>query len=162
MPDSSIPAIGRRLIPMAALGASLALAACQTGGPVGDSGGASASGVAYLTEIRTSQGLSPLAYDARLEKAALQQAAYMARSGRMEHTTGWRKDFGTRMRQNGVEAPAAENIAQGRMDMDRLFSMWMNSSGHRKNMLDPRFNRFGLAYAGEADGRKYWALVVGK
>ena len=97
-----------------------------------------------------------------MEQAALQQAAYMARTGSMEHTTGWGKDFARRMKSNGVDAPAAENIAQGRMDMDRLFSMWMNSSGHRKNMLDPRFNRFGLAYAGEADGRKYWALVVGK
>ena len=144
---------------MAAL--CVALAACQTG-TIGDSGGASASGMAYLTEIRTSHGLPPLAYDSRLEKAALQQAAYMARAGRMEHTTGWRKDFGARMAQNGVDAPAAENIAQGRMDMEKLFSMWMNSSGHRKNMLDPRFNHFGLAYAGEADGRKYWALVVGK
>lgn len=162
MPDSSILAIGRRLAPMAAFSAALALTACQTGGSVGDSGGASSSGATYLTEIRTSHGLPPLAYDTRLEKAALQQAAYMARSGRMEHTTGWRKDFGTRMKQNGVDAPAAENIAQGRMDMEKLFSMWMDSSGHRKNMLDPRFGRFGLAYAGEADGRKYWALVVGK
>jgi uncharacterized protein YkwD len=162
MPNSHFPVAGRRLFPMAALCASLALAACQTGGFVGDSGGASASGVTYLTEIRTSHGLPPLAYDARLEKAALQQAAYMARSGRMEHTTGWGKDFGRRMNKNGVDAPAAENIAQGRMDMAKLFSMWMNSSGHRRNMLDPRFNRFGLAYAGEANGRKYWALVVGK
>jgi uncharacterized protein YkwD len=162
MPDSHSPAIARRLVPMAALCAALALAACQTGGSVGDSGRASVSGVSYLTEIRTSHGLPPLAYDARLEKAALQQAAYMARSGRMEHTTGWGKDFGRRMKKNGVDAPAAENIAQGRMDMAKLFSMWMNSSGHRKNMLDPRFGRFGLAYAGEADGRKYWALVVGK
>lgn len=71
MPDSHSPAIGRRLLPMAALGALLALAACQTGGPVGNSGGASASGVTYLTEIRTSQGLPPLAYDAKLEQAAL-------------------------------------------------------------------------------------------
>ena len=162
MTDSHAPAIGRNLLPMAALCASLALAACQTDGPVATSGGASASGVSSLTEIRTSHGLPPLAYDARLEQAALQQAAYMARSGRMEHTTGWGKDFARRMKSNGVDAPAAENIAQGRMDMDRLFSMWMNSSGHRRNMLDPRFNRFGLAYAGEADGRKYWALVVGK
>jgi uncharacterized protein YkwD len=162
MPDSFVPAIGRRLLPMAALCAALALAACQTGAPVGTSGGASVSGVSYLTEIRTSHDLPPLAYDARLEKAALQQAAYMARSGRMEHTTGRGKDFTRRMKKNGVDAPAAENIAQGRMDMEKLFSMWMNSSGHRRNMLDPRFNRFGLAYAGEADGRKYWALVVGK
>jgi uncharacterized protein YkwD len=162
MPEPHFPVAGRRLLPMAALCASLALAACQTGGSGGDSGGASTSGVSYLTELRTAHGLPPLAYDARLERAALQQAAYMARSGRMEHTTGWGKDFGRRMKKNGVDAPAAENIAQGRMDMDKLFSMWMNSSGHRRNMLDPRFNRFGLAYAGEADGRKYWALVVGK
>jgi uncharacterized protein YkwD len=153
----------RFLAGAAALGAALFLAACQTGGGIGDAGGASDSGAAYLGEIRESNGLAPLSPDSRLEKAALQQAGYMARSGRMAHTTGWGKTFAARMNGNGVEGAAAENIAFGRMDLDRLFSMWMNSQGHRRNMLDPRFSRFGLAYAGTGqDGQRYWALVLGR
>ena len=162
MPDRQNLALGRRFATAAGLCAVLALAACQTGLPAGESSGASASGAAYLKQIRSSNGLTPLVSDSRLEKAALQQAGYMAGSGRMAHTTGRGKDFGSRMKDNGIGGPAAENIAQGGMGLEKLFSIWMNSQGHRRNMLDPRFSRLGLAYAGEANGRKYWALVVGR
>lgn len=141
--------------------AALMLAACQTGG--GSSGaGASGSGFAYLGDIRASADLSPLSPDPRLEKAAIRQAEYMASAGKMNHTTGWRRDFATRMKADGVAAPAAENLAHGRMSTQRVFEMWMASTGHRNNMLDARFTRYGLAYAPAADGRRYWALVLGK
>ena len=149
----------------AALGGLLFLAACQTGSNVaGDGAGASASGTAYLQTIRSEHGLPPLRPDSTLERAALQQAAYMARSGKMEHTTGWGKDFAARMGDNGVAGAAAENIAHGGMEPAKLFSMWMNSAGHRRNMLDPRFGKFGLAYVREGKGsdRRYWALVLGR
>ena len=59
-------------------------------------------------------------------------------------------------------ALAAENVAFGDIDVDELFLRWMNSSGHRRNMLDPRFTRYGLAYVREGNGsnRRYWALVL--
>lgn len=145
----------------AALCVVLFLAACQSARVPGDGAGASTSAYGYLADIRSANGLNKLVSDARLEKAALQQAGYMARAGRMAHTTGRGKDFAARMKDNGVEGAAAENIARGRMDMDKLFSMWMNSQGHRRNMLDPRFSRFGLAYVRDGD-QKYWALVVGR
>jgi uncharacterized protein YkwD len=66
------------------------------------------------------------------------------------------------MRQNGVEGPAAENIAHGRMEVAKVFQMWVDSPPHRRNMLDPRFSRYGLASATDAEGRRYWALVMGK
>lgn len=144
------------------LAAALLVAGCQTGTAPGDSAGASRSGQAYLAEIRSAAGLPALAPDPTLEKAALRQSGYMAQSGRMAHDTGWRRDFATRMKADGVAAPAAENLAHGRMEMERLFAMWMASSGHRRNMLDERFTRFGLAYAGTADDRRYWTLVLGK
>jgi uncharacterized protein YkwD len=139
----------------------MTLAGCQTGRAPQESGGASRSGVAYLSEFREANGLPSLSPDTRLERAALRQAGYMASAGRMAHDTGLRKDFATRMEKGGIDAPAAENLAHGRMDMARLFEMWKNSAGHRRNMLDPRFSRFGLAYAGSG-GERYWALVLGK
>ena len=150
-----------------ALLALLFTAGCQNmlalGGGSGGVG-ASASGEIYLDAIRSEHGLPPLKPDAKLEKAAAQQAGYMARAAEMSHRTGWRKDFATRIRGNGIEGAAAENLAHGRMDMSKLFDMWMNSQGHRRNMLDPRFSRFGLAYARKAEGsdEKYWALVLGR
>jgi uncharacterized protein YkwD len=48
--------------------------------------------------------------------------------------------------------------------MAKLFDMWMKSPGHRRNMLDARFSRFGLAYVqgGAGSDQKYWALVLGR
>ncbi|MFN3550105.1 MAG: CAP domain-containing protein [Mesorhizobium sp.] len=124
--------------------------------------GASASAQEVYGYVRSSAGLSAARPDPALEKAAMQQARYMAETGRMVHTTGRGRDFSTRMRQNGVEGPAAENIAHGRMEVAKVFQMWVDSPPHRRNMLDPRFSRYGLASATDAEGRRYWALVMGK
>ncbi len=142
----------------------VALAGCQgaSGSKGGPGVGASASGATSLEEIRSQAGLPPLRQDARLERAAAQQAGYMARAAEMSHRTGWRKDFATRMKENGVEGAAAENVAHGAMSTEKLFQMWMDSQGHRRNMLDPRFARYGLASAEDGQGRKYWALVLGR
>ena len=160
------PVVDRRwLLQAGGAGILLALAGCQTSSrQTGGAAGASSAGVTYLSQIRTEHGLTLLSPDRTLENAALQQANYMAQAGKMAHTTGWRKDFATRIRGNGIEGAAAENLAHGRMDMSKLFDMWMNSQGHRRNMLDPRFSRFGLAYARKAEGsdEKYWALVLGR
>jgi uncharacterized protein YkwD len=155
----------RTLTKAAGLVAIVGLAACSTVSlPTGEGAGASSSAAATLAGIRSSAGLGPLAPDPQLEQAALQQAKYMARGGRMTHTTGWGKDFASRVKDNGIDGAAAENIAEGRFDQQKLFDIWMNSPGHRRNMLDPRFTRFGLAYV--RDGRdsavRYWALMLGK
>ena len=142
----------------------LPLAACSTTSY--DSVGGSLAmndGQDHLARIRSEYGLTPLAADADLGRAALQQARYMAASGRMNHTTGWGKDFASRVRGNHIHGAAAENIAYGQMDPDEVFSRWMNSPGHRRNMLDPHFSRFGLAHAEDPRNpeRRYWALVLG-
>jgi uncharacterized protein YkwD len=154
----------RTLLRAAGLAALAGLAACATALPTGEGAGVSSSAAGTLGGIRTSAGLGPVAPDTQLEQAALQQAGYMARGGRMTHTTGWGKDFGSRVRGNGIAGAAAENIAEGRFDQQKLFDIWMHSAGHRRNMLDPRFTRFGLAYV--RDGRdsslRYWSLVLGR
>ena len=153
---------------VSALFGMLLVAGCQSsvfsmvGGTGGEGTGVSASGATYLATIRSEHGLPVLAADEKLEKAAAQQAGYMARASEMEHRTGWRKDFATRMRNNGIEGAAAENVAHGTMDPEKLFSTWMASKGHRRNMLDPRFAHYGLASAEDGQGRKYWALVLGR
>lgn len=154
---------GRGTLLAGMAGILMSLAACQSAGPVGAVVGASSSGSAYLSRIRSDNGLPPLIPDAALEQAAKQQAAYMAGSGKMSHDTGWGRGFASRMDKNGIEGAAAENVAHGRMEPEKLFSMWMASAGHRRNMLDPRFSRFGLASAGVGDsGERYWALILGK
>ncbi len=164
-PDAMRPTPNRRMLLRAAGLAALAgLAACATVLPTGEGAGVSASAVGTLAGIRASAGLEPLVPDRQLEQAALQQSGYMARGGRMTHSTGWGKGFALRVKGNGIAGAAAENIAEGRFDQQKLFDIWMHSAGHRRNMLDPRFTRFGLAYVrdGRDSSRRYWSLVLGK
>jgi uncharacterized protein YkwD len=156
-----VAALTRGFRRIAAALAVLSLASCLSGPFSGPSAGASASAAGLLQGIRAAHGLRPLAADRELENAALRQARYMAGAGTMNHTTGYGRDFASRMSNTETNGAAAENIARGRMSLDRLFEMWMNSEGHRRNMLDPRFSRFGLASAGEGSDR-YWALVLGR
>ena len=152
-----------RLAGMAAMLCLLVVAGCQSVLPSGGNGvGASGSGAAYLAAIRSENGLPPLKSDSKLERAAAQQAGFMASAGDMDHSTGWGKGFSRRMKQNGIAGPAAENVAYGAMTPQKLFSMWMDSSGHRRNMLDPRFGHYGLGSATDGQGRRYWALVLAK
>ena len=162
-PLRAAPFDRRQVLQLVGLGSLSALAACGSLRPAGQGAGASASAASILNAYRAENGLDRLAPDRQLERAALQQAGYMAGAGRMVHDTGWGKGFAARVRQNGIEGAAAENIAAGRMDLPRLFSMWMKSPPHRRNMLNARFTRFGLAYVRDANRPdwRYWTLLLG-
>jgi hypothetical protein len=106
--------------------AVLPLSACQTAVKTpGKVVGASAVANSNVQAIRSANGLAGLNADPMLERAALQQAAYMASAGRMAHTTGWGRGFASRVRDNEIHGLAAENIAMGHMDIDQLFARWM-------------------------------------
>lgn len=153
--------VARRFRQAACAVGLLSLAACGTANRTGDGAALSAGG--HLAGIRSENGLPALSSDSTLERAALQQAGYMAQSGRMTHTTRLGRDFASRMKANQIKGAAAENVASGQKDLGDLFTAWKNSPGHRRNMLDPRFSRYGLAYTADANnGRRYWALVLGR
>jgi len=143
------------LLPLGALGA------CQSALPDLVGTGASQSAQEILAGLRKANGLAVLAPDALLEKAAIEQSGYMAAAGRMNHTALRGRDFETRMKRLRIAPPAAENLAHGRMEPPRLFAMWMASEGHRRNMLDARFARYGLAHIPDGNGGRYWTLVLG-
>jgi uncharacterized protein YkwD len=47
-----------------------------------------------------------------------------------------------------------ENIAQGQKSVDEVIAAWMNSSGHRRNMLNRDYASYGIGRSGD-----YWTLV---
>jgi uncharacterized protein YkwD len=144
-----------------ALAAALALTGCGTAvHEVGPGAGVSNSARSAIAELRRENGVSPLKPDTGLEKAALRQAGYMARSGEMEHTTGLGRDFVSRMKKDKIHGLRAENIAYGTFGTSKVLDVWMHSPPHRKNMLDARIRRFGLAYVSDGNGRRYWAMVM--
>ncbi|MDT7538937.1 MAG: hypothetical protein QOI82_2522 [Actinomycetota bacterium] len=51
---------------------------------------------------------------------------------------------------------AGENIAYGNVTADQMMSMWMNSPGHRANILNPAFTRIGVGAVRTTSGR-WWA-----
>jgi len=156
-----MPLSRRGILGLAVLLLPGALGACRSVVPDVTGTGASQSAQEILASLRKANGLPALTPDALLEKAAIEQSGYMAAAGRMAHTALRGRDFETRMKRLAIAAPAAENLAHGRMEPARLFAMWMASEGHRRNMLDARFARYGLAHVADGTGRRYWTLVLG-
>lgn len=136
------------------------LAACSTV-PTGSNSRSRVVTAAMLDDInalRSSHGLAPLRRDSLTEQAALQQAGLMAASKRMSHAR-----FKSRMRSNGINGGAAENVATGQRDTGSVFADWRSSKGHLKNMLGP-YGRVGVAVAENprSGNRPYWAMVLAK
>ena len=95
---------------------------------------------------RSRRGLAPLRVCARLQKQARNHAGWMARSGKMQH---------------GSHPGAAENIATGRT-LPSVLRRWMNSKGHRANILGS-YTRIGVAaYRNPTSGRIYWCQQFGR
>ena len=51
---------------------------------------------------------------------------------------------------------AGENIAKGQQTPEAVVKAWMNSSGHRKNILNPSFTEIGVGYAEQGN---YWTQM---
>ncbi|ARK23464.1 hypothetical protein SporoP37_01320 [Sporosarcina sp. P37] len=103
---------------------------------------------------RTKAGLKPLQIDAALQKSAKQKSADMAANKYFSHTSPTYGSPFDQMKMNGVTyRSAAENIAMGQRGAQEVVTAWMNSAGHRQNILTPGFTHIGIGY--DANGH-YW------
>ena len=100
---------------------------------------AESSVIAGTNAARARSGLPPLAADTRLMHGARGHAQWMARSRTLAHGGG-----------------VAENIGMGQTSATEAVSSWLQSSGHRANILDRGYTRIGVAVAYAADGTAYW------
>ncbi|MBX3415104.1 MAG: CAP domain-containing protein [Pirellulales bacterium] len=89
---------------------------------------------------RARNGLPPLEVDHTLVRSARRHAVWMTRARNMRHTT----------------APVAENIAMGQRDSREAVRSWMNSSGHRANILSRGHRKIGVAAFRTPEGTIYW------
>jgi uncharacterized protein YkwD len=96
--------------------------------------------VEHTNAERARYGLSPLALDSSLTQTARQQAWWMTRHRTMQHGN----------------YPVAENIAMGQRSSGEVVRSWMNSSGHRANILNRRHRRIGVAAYTTSSGTTYW------
>jgi len=99
-----------------------------------------------VNKARQSAGLDPLGIDDALTQAAQQHSDDMARMNNMDHTGSDGSSPGDRCQRAGFNWSAvAENIAYGQTSMDEVMQVWMDSPGHRENILNPQYKMFGSA-----------------
>lgn len=126
----------------------------------GTSTGTSSAAQAVLAEVnaaRAKNGLSALTLDANMNRAAAVRAAELAQS--FSHTRPNGSRGLTALNEAGVSyRTAGENIASGQQSAQAVVSAWMNSSGHRANILSASFGRMGVGQA-TIGGRTYWVQL---
>ncbi len=108
---------------------------------------------------RDAAGCDDLRVDLRLAAAAQGHAEDMAEKGYFSHTGQDGREFDERIRAEGHPSPGGENIAQGQETADDVVAAWMDSPGHRRNILDCSFTSIGVGY--EADG-DHWVQNFGR
>jgi hypothetical protein len=117
-----------------------------------------ASPAAMISDFRLKNGEGRVTSDPTLNRIAQDQASAMASRGVMEHDV--LGPFSSRVSSAGAQR-AAENIAYGYDNFAKTLDQWINSAGHRKNLLLHEAARVGVASAkSTANGRTYWAMVI--
>ncbi|QDP40553.1 SafA/ExsA family spore coat assembly protein [Radiobacillus deserti] len=106
---------------------------------------------------RAKNGLSPLKGDWELSRVARYKSQDMHDRRYFDHTSPTYGSPFTMMKNFGISyRSAAENIARGQRSAQEVVNAWMNSAGHRKNILTPNFTHIGVGYV--ADGN-YWTQM---
>ncbi|WP_434685139.1 CAP domain-containing protein [Pseudanabaena minima] len=118
-----------------------------------------------LTNLeRKKVGLSPLKLSPQLTKAAQFHAVDMARNNYFSHTGLNGSSMVDRAKGTGYKYSAlGENIAAGKSTPEGTIRQWMNSSGHRANILNAKFTEIGFGYENAPNSRyrHYWVQVFG-
>ncbi|MEV6304274.1 CAP domain-containing protein [Actinoplanes sp. NPDC051861] len=118
--------------------------------------------IALTNAQRTANGCGALRADDRLTTAARAHSADMAAKNFFSHTGSDGSDFVTRIKRTGYTGASAENIAKGYRTPQAVVTGWMNSSGHRANILNCRSIAVGVGLVIKADGTTYWTQDFGR
>lgn len=117
---------------------------------------------------RTKHGLQPLKVNAALATAAQRHSRDMAQNDYYSHTSLNGSMALTRVQASGYTPRlVGENIAAGQPSAPAVFRAWMNSPGHRANILNPEYREVGVGYHflfrdfGNFNAQYYWTLKFG-
>lgn len=126
-----------------------------------DGGKTIESQVIQLTnQQRAKYGLPALAADWELSRVARYKSADMRDKNYFSHTSPTYGSPFTMMKNFGIRySAAAENIAAGQTSPQEVVNSWMNSPGHRQNILDSRMTHIGVGYAKGGSYRYYWTQM---
>jgi uncharacterized YkwD family protein len=100
-----------------------------------------------VNKQRATAGLSPLGMDGNLSKMAVAKAQDMYNNNYFDHTSPtYGSPFEMMHKFRIVFNAAGENIAKGQTSPKQVMNDWMNSEGHRANILNSSFTKIGIAY----------------
>ncbi|WP_203362773.1 CAP domain-containing protein [Bacillus sp. REN10] len=117
--------------------------------------------VIRLTNVeRQKNGLAPLATDWQLSRVARYKSTDMANKNYFSHTSPTYGSPFQMMKAFGISYRAAgENIAAGQQTPQAVVNAWMNSSGHRANILSSSFTHIGVGYYKGGSQGVYWTQM---
>lgn len=111
-----------------------------------------------VNAARRDAGLSELELDADLCAAAQARAQEIAQS--FSHTRPDGSSCFTILEEFGISYRAAgENIAMGQRTPEEVMDGWMNSNGHRANILNGTFTSIGVGYYVDGAGAAHWVQI---
>lgn len=127
---------------------------CSASGAAAD-----ATILSAVNALRADADRAALTYSTRLQRVAEIHARDMAARGFFSHRGSDGSTLSDRARRVGYGfCFIAENIAKGQRPQQAVMESWVNSRGHRRNMLDRRASEIGLARAEGA----LWVMVLGR
>ncbi|NLB33736.1 MAG: hypothetical protein GX818_08260 [Tissierellia bacterium] len=109
---------------------------------------------------RQKAGLSTLKMDSAISNVARAKSKDMAVNNYFAHQSPTYGSAGDMLRQFGISWSAwGENIASGQRTPEIVVNAWMNSPGHRANILSNNFSKIGVGYVTNSNGTPYWTQI---
>jgi len=109
--------------------------------------------------VRSDRHKSALRINAKLSAAAQKHAEWMASTGRFSHTGQGRSRPSNRVDNEGYKwSRVGENIAMGQGSIGSVMEDWMDSSGHRANILG-NYTEVGFGIVKNSQGQIIWVAV---
>ncbi len=116
--------------------------------------------VDLVNKERRAAGLSELKVNAKLSQVAEVKAADMRDKNYFSHTSPTYGSPFDMMKQFGITYKSAgENIAKGQKTPQSVMNGWMNSQGHRENILSSSYTEIGVGYVTDNKGNTYWVQM---
>ncbi|WP_091554302.1 CAP domain-containing protein [Micromonospora pattaloongensis] len=117
--------------------------------------------VALVNRERSANGCGAVTLQPQLAEAARLHSADQAATGTMSHTGSDGSSPWDRAERAGYARAIGENVAAGYRSADAVMAGWMDSPGHRANILNCDARAIGVGRAAADDGTPYWTQMFG-
>lgn len=117
--------------------------------------------IVIVNQRRSAAGCGPVRLDIQLRAAARGHSADMATNAYFSHTGVDGSSPWDRAKRAGYDSPSGENIAMGQRTAEDVMRAWMNSDGHRRNIVNCDSKAIGVGLRRNRAGTPYWTQMFG-